>query len=414
MDAQTITDAYVYLLSRALVVRQEHIDRDEEGFAYNQVKYNPLGSADFVNPNFDVAYLEGWIAVDADHPVVLEVPKVEGRYYTAQILDEWGEVIVNINERTFPSKPFGAFALTLPGSSPALPAGATRIDLHSSKAKLLARVELKGDPTGALTLQKQFVLTAQGAPRIAEPPQMPPFSNQTLIGAELFDLAEAVFASALDVSPHAAQMQQQVRAVAVHIASSDDARAAADKQIHGQIVPAFQEFAFTKSAPQHEGWVGGAPDMGNYGVNYWLRATVNYLGIWANTTEEVIYFTTNRDALGQRLDGGKGYVIHFPPDQLPDSVVDAYWSVILVDAADFRVVPNRLARFNLNNQSPLQKEADGSLKIAIGAMPVAGVPEANWLPSAEGKAYSLTFRAYVPKEVVKQGAWAPPGLAPVA
>ena len=176
MDAQTITDAYVYLLSRALVVRQEHIDRDEEGFAYNQVKYNPLGSADFVNPNFDVAYLEGWIAVDADHPVVLEVPKVEGRYYTAQILDEWGEVIVNINERTFPSKPYGAFALTLPGSSPALPAGATRIDLHSSKAKLLARVELKGDPTGALTLQKQFVLTAQGAPRIAEPPQMPPLS----------------------------------------------------------------------------------------------------------------------------------------------------------------------------------------------------------------------------------------------
>ena len=50
--------------------------------------------------------------------------------------------------------------------------------------------------------------------------QMPLFSNQTLIATESFDLAEAVFASALDVSPHAAQMQQQVRAVAAQVASS--------------------------------------------------------------------------------------------------------------------------------------------------------------------------------------------------
>ena len=414
MDSQTITDAYVYLLGRALVVRQEHIDRKGAGFAYNQVKYNPLGSADFVNPNFDVAYLEGWIAVDEDHPVIIEVPEVKGRYYTAQILDEWGEVIVNINERTFPSKPFGKFALTKPGSSPALPAGATRIDLHSAKAKLLARVELKGDPDSALALQKKFTLTAQGSPTIAEPPEMPLFDNAGLIGAEVFDRAEALFASALDVSPHAAQMQQQVRAVAAHVVSSSAAREAVDKQIRDEIVPSFKEYVFTKCAPEHDGWVGGAPDVGNYGVNYWLRTSVNYAGIWANTTEEVIYFTSNRDGQGQRLDGGKGYVIHFPADRLPDSVVDAYWSVILVDASDFRVVKNPLGRFNLNNQSPLQREADGSLKIGIGAKPVAGVPESNWLPAADGKAYSLTFRTYVPRGSVKRGEWAPPGLTPVA
>jgi hypothetical protein len=87
------------------------MDRGGEGFAYNAITYNPLGSADFVNPNFDVAYLESWVAVDENTPALLEVPEVKGRYYTAQILDEWGEVIVNINERTFPSKPFGKFAL---------------------------------------------------------------------------------------------------------------------------------------------------------------------------------------------------------------------------------------------------------------------------------------------------------------
>jgi hypothetical protein len=55
LDEKTLSDAYTYLLGRTLVIRQEHIDRRGEGFAYNAIKYNPLGSADFVNPNFDVA-----------------------------------------------------------------------------------------------------------------------------------------------------------------------------------------------------------------------------------------------------------------------------------------------------------------------------------------------------------------------
>ena len=37
-------------------------------------------------------------------------------------------------------------------------------------------------------------------------------------------------------------------------------------------------------------------------------------------------------------------------------------------------------------------------------------PSANWLPSAEGKPFSLTFRTYVPKEIVKEGGWFPPGI----
>ena len=54
---KTIADTYTYLLGRMLVIRQEHMDRKGDGFAYNAIKYNPLGSADFVNPNLDVAYL---------------------------------------------------------------------------------------------------------------------------------------------------------------------------------------------------------------------------------------------------------------------------------------------------------------------------------------------------------------------
>jgi hypothetical protein len=60
-DEKIIVDAYTYLLGRMLVIRQEHMDRKGDGFAYNAIKYNPLGSADFVNPNLDGADLEAWI-----------------------------------------------------------------------------------------------------------------------------------------------------------------------------------------------------------------------------------------------------------------------------------------------------------------------------------------------------------------
>ena len=79
-DEKTITEAYLYLLGRALVIRQERHDLAEPGVGYNIIKYNPLGSADFVNPNLDVAYLEAWIAVDERAPAVLEVPAITGRY----------------------------------------------------------------------------------------------------------------------------------------------------------------------------------------------------------------------------------------------------------------------------------------------------------------------------------------------
>lgn len=106
-----------------------------------------------------------------------------------------------------------------------------------------------------------------------------------------------------------------------------------------------------------------------------MRTVANYTGIWANNPAEVAYFPATRDANEKPLDGSSSYVMHFPADGLPDKVVDAYWSVILVGVPDYRVVPNPLKRYNFNNHSPLVKEADGSLKIGIGPKPVTGVPE---------------------------------------
>jgi len=391
-----------------LVIRQERTDRTGDGFAYNAIKYNPLGSSDFVNPNLDVAYLEAWIAVDENTPALLEVPQITGRYYTAQLLDEWGEVIVNINERTLPTKPYGKFLLVAPGSTVKTPDGAGRIVLHSNKAKMLSRVELKDDPDGALKLQKAFMLSSLGTPQIKSPPEIPMFDNKGLMGVEIFDDLDNRIASALDVAPIAADMRQKARTVATYVASGNEGRTTVDKLLREKLIKEFQVFASSKAAPYRNHWLGGGW-AGNYGTDYQLRTMVNYMGIWGNTGDEVRYFGAMRDSDEQPLDGSKSYVIHFPADGLPESVVNAYWSVILVSVPDYRVVNNPLKRYNFNNHSPLKNEPDGSLKIAIGPKPVTGVAESNWLPSPDGKPFMLTFRTYVPKEIVTRG-WTPPAL----
>ena len=158
-------------------------------------------------------------------------------------------------------------------------------------------------------------------------------------------------------------------------------------------------------------WIGGGT-TGNYGKDFLLRTVVNYAGIWGNTTDEVIYFVATRDGDEKPLNGSNRYVMHFPSDSMPDTAVNAYWSVILVGVPDYRVVTNRLNRFNFNNHSPLTKEADGC-QDCVGPQLLSGIPELNWLPAPDGKSFSLTFRTYVPKDVVKRGEWTPPAVTAV-
>lgn len=409
LDEQIVADAYVYLIGRALVVRQEHLDIVAQG-GYNVAFHNRLGSADFVNPNLGVANTEAWIAVDDATPVLLELPKIEGRYYTAQILDEWGETLTNIQERNYPLQPYGKFAFIAPGSRVAIPEDAVRIELRSQKAKMLARVELQNDRDGAVALQRQIRITPLGEPKFPPAVKIPEFDHAQLVGVELFDATEDLLKSAPDVSPIAAQLQAQVRAVA--LATKDPAqRAAIDKTLRDQVIPRFMRYATQEGGQVRNNWLGTAMILGNYGENFWIRSGANLIGIWANNSHEVIYFIATRDAAGRSLDGSNTYELHFPEDALPQDVVNAFWSVHLVGVPDFMLVPNRLDRFMLSTHSNVEKNYDGSLTLVLGPDPVPGVPEANWLPTAPAKLFSLNWRTYVPKEIVRQGNWFPPAVA---
>ena len=407
-----IVDAYTYLYGRYLVLQQENLDINVEKTGYNKVKYNPLGSAAFVNPNLDVAYLEAWIAVDPTHAVILNVPKIQGRYYTAELLDGWGEVIANVNERTFPKTPYGKFALVMKGTAPAIPADAVKIEVPCAKTKMLARVELKGTPSIAEKLQHEFTLMVPEEINIAPPISIPEFTNAKPIGGEIFQNVDQVLASCEDAMPSANEMQGIAKKVEAYRSSSAEAKNRVDSAVTGQAIPAFQAGA-KGFGTQRGGW-SVSYKAGKFGDDMMARDIINYGGLWANEISEALYFVGLTDSDKQILNGDAKYEIRFPADALPSSEVDAFWSITLYSVPDYHVVQNPMKRYGLNNLSPLKKNPDGSLSIWLASSMPKGIPASNWLPTPAGKDFSLNLRMYVPKQDVRDGKWFPPPIAKVA
>ena len=284
-DEKMISDAYVYLLGRALVIRQERLDISEEGLQYNIAHDNPLADVSFVNPNLSVTNTQAWIAVDEKTPMIVEIPTIEGRYYTAPICDEWGEVITNINERNYALHPSGKFAFVAPGCQAKVPSDAVKIQLRSPKAKMLARVEIQDDPDGAVALQRQIKVTPLGKPEIAPAIDVPLFKNDALIGVEIFDQAHEILASAPDISPVAAQMQAKVRVIA-KMAKVPERRVELDQLLKEKIIPMCVKWSVAESGVVQNNWVGTLV-IGNYGEDFWIRTAANLVGIWANARTPV-------------------------------------------------------------------------------------------------------------------------------
>ena len=89
------------------------------------------------------------------------------------------------------------------------------------------------------------------------------------------------------------------------------------------------------------------------------------------------------------------------PRQLGHRPVDLAWS-------SSWVVPHPRNRFDFSSHSPLQRDAGGSLKICVSREAGQALPESNWLPAPDGGTLSLTFRTYIPHDVIGKGEWFPP------
>jgi hypothetical protein len=197
------------------------------------------------------------------------------------------------------------------------------------------------------------------------------------------------------------------KARAVAKAAADPAqRARIDEVIRKLAIPSFLG-EIPKMGKQVNGWIRPRI-IGNYRSDYVMRSITNYAGIWANNSKEVVYFTA------QGLDGSQTFSQTYPKDALPASKTRYFWSVIVVDGVDYKVIPNSLNRYLLNKQSPLKPNDDGSLTVAFAPKQPDGIPESNWLPTPNGKKYNMTYRFYGPSKDVIDGKYDPPPLVRIS
>ncbi len=407
LSDQDISDAWIYLLGRLLITRQQQVDFDHEGFVWNQLIHRQPGQVDWPNPNLDVAYSEAWVAIDEDSFLLVTVPEIEGRYYVVEFLDGWGETVANLNERVYPDHPNGLFAVCLAGSEVDIPVQAQRVEVPVETMRVLLRVELGANWDDAIALQHQFEFEIRGNPQLPDIPRTVMFDIEVLPGAEAFDSAETAL-QLRDSGTNMERLAANVRTIAGAI-GDPATRERIDRIVRQK---AHTDFAAAAARVGHgtvrDGWVRPAV-CGDWGDDWLARTAVNYGGIWANVMEEVIYYKGMKDGDGAPLEAGQSYVMTFPADDLPSKYAKYFWSVIAVDQVHRRVLPNPLNRFLLNKESKLTYGADGSLTLYFAPEQPAGAPEGNWLPT-QGKPWSLTFRFYGPRGGVADGSYFPPPL----
>jgi hypothetical protein len=124
-------------------------------------------------------------------------------------------------------------------------------------------------------------------------------------------------------------------------------------------------------------------------------------------------FKSVKDPDDQPLHGDSSYLIYFSKAALPKDQVNAFWSLTLLTAPEGKTVPNEYHRYKLSSSSNLTYGRDGSLTLIVGARPKGNIPISNWIPGPPGKAFSLNFRMYAPKESVLAGNWYAPPLVKV-
>lgn len=407
---EEISQAYIYLLGRLLITRQQQLDF-QEGFKWNELVHRKPGAVDWPNPNLDVAYSEAWVAVDETSCTMVTVPEIKDRYYTVQFLNGWGETLANINERVFANKASGDFAVCLRGTKVELPGEALRIDLPVPHARVLVRVALSDDPDRAIALQHEFKLRATGTPKLPDIPKTPIFELEQLPGGvEAFAAAVTALDSEPDLSPGLEKLQTDVRQIAATVKDDAEERKRVDTVVKEHAFPEIAKAGLTIGhGVIHNGWARPGV-VGEYGLDYVARTLVNNGGIWANVKPEVLYYRGGKDESGGDLTGDHAYKMTFPKDALPSRFAKYFWSVIAVDNVHFRVLPNPLNRYLLNEQTHPEYGPDGSLTLYFATSKPAEAPDGNWLPIPKGQKFRLTFRFYGPLDGVANGTYWPPAL----
>lgn len=362
-------------------------------------------------PNNDTLYSNAWLDLSRG-PVRVRVGGMPaGRYWSLAFMDAFTNHFAIAGQRLDGTGPVDLWIVG-PDAQAHAPGG-REIRAPGSDAWLFVRCLVDGpdDLPNAHAMQERIDIAAPAA--AAYPPRVAPTSsrdprNFLAVTNELLgrnpppegERAQWGRWAEVGLRPGVSDAWEQL---------GDDARAAWTRRAG----PAHDRLRLASASGRREmqGWFASAVDMGDFGRNYALRASVALGGLGALPPVEAMYFVRFHDDGRQPLDGRHRYRLHVPPTGIPN---DSFWSFSMYEpTADGQrfFVDNPIRRYAIGNRTPgIVANEDGSLDIALQRdEPDDARLRANWLPAPAGP-FQISLRTYMPRAELREGRAAMPGI----
>ncbi|WP_423456202.1 DUF1254 domain-containing protein [Ottowia sp. VDI28] len=362
-------------------------------------------------PNNDTLYSNAWLDLSAG-PVHIRVETMPaGRYWSLAFLDVCTNHFGIVGERLDGTGPVDLWVLG-PKEQESMP-GRQEIRAPGNDVWLFIRCLVDGpdDLPRAHAMQERIGITPPATaayhPRVVpvssrDPQNFLAVTNELLGRNPPPEAERALLAqwAGIGVRPGVSEAWAEL---------GDDARAAWERRIglaHDKL-----RQASASGRREMQGWFASAADMGNFGQNYPLRASVALGGLGALPPMEAMYFVRFHDDVKQLLDGRHRYVLHVPPSGIPS---DSFWSFSMYEpTADSQrfFVNNPIRRYSIGNRTGgIVLNPDGSLDIALQHdEPADAHLRANWLPAPAGP-FQISLRTYMPRAELREGRAAMPRI----
>lgn len=428
-------EAYTYglplLTTNATFQTMTSVNVSEGAFGpvnqFNNVRaLNNSGSTAVVASSATTLSSIAWLDLRKE-PQVLHVPEVTNHYFVLALIDPYTENLINLGiaSNTQP----GDYVIAGPGQKNLpIPTGTQRINVDYSRIWIIGSTQLKGpdDVANVHSIQDGYTLTPLSKFGTAYKPS-PPTNPVTTVtnyslpsGIQFFD----VLGEQLELFPPSDKDKEELRKFAeVGIGrglkpsqnsrlSSDTVRGLKDAVTAGpsQIKKDTDELSLA-DFDKHNGYLLGG--FGQYGTNYKLRAIITQIGLGALSLPQAIYAMSWSDHGKKPLNGSTSYVLHL--QSMPPT--NEGWSLTVYNLKG-AMIPNSINRYAFTNFSHLASNPDGSVDFYLQAdKPSNPAQESNWLPTASGEGFEITWRLFAPQpdkitSILDGSGWQPPAIQP--
>jgi len=397
-----------------------------------------------VTPNATTLYATAFLDLQ-EEPVVMEVPEITDRYFSLQLMDQYGIYFLyagnqfnGTRARTYLIVPefWGGkipadFATTEVIHAPSMTAFANiRIALMEGSEEEVRHINGLQDQCTITPLSKWIDNGHRGVPRKDQedvPGNYRTFPRMTELTARQVDRQTAedffTYMNLVLNDPSMPLMKDSKKEAAMLSRLSklgigpgkNFQWSKLDRKMQSALTEGFiNGYKKVKKATQESlvpmnGWMVLNVE-GGFETEYLTRAVLADAG-WAGPDRNISHVGTFLfvDADGKKLDGKYSYTLSFDTKDLPP--VTEFWSIPIYDA-DGYFVANELNRYTISSfmvdRGDLHIE-DGKLTIYVQhEKPSDPAQVQNWLPAPEG-GFRFTARFYGPKMSIIDGSYNMPG-----